>query len=215
MKPRNLTGNRFGRLTVIGRVGVTRDRAVLWECVCLCGGNTVVSSSRLFLGTTRSCGCLIGESAKQRFTKHGKKRTRAYSIWRGMKQRCSYKNHVEYIRYGARGITVCKEWGDFRNFYADMGDPPPGASIDRIDSTKGYCKTNCRWVTAKEQQRNKSNNRYLTHRGETKLMVVWAEESGLTRSQLKDRIDKLGWSVEKALLTPVLRQKGNGRKYEA
>lgn len=91
-----------------------------------------------------------------RFTeKHGKSRTRMYKAWTGMLQRCNNPNSVEYSRYGGSGITVCERWHDFANFYADMGERPPGMTLDRIDSAGNYCKSNCRWATVAEQLANR------------------------------------------------------------
>lgn len=137
---------------------------------------------------------------------HGKTGTRVYQIWYGMKQRCHYVKHIEYHRYGAKGIRVCDEWHGFESFYKDMGDPPDGMTLDRIDGNKDYCKDNCRWATTKEQSRNrKSFCHFITHNGKTKTLTEWAEEMGMPRERLKDRIVKLKWSPERALTTPKLR----------
>lgn len=86
---------------------------------------------------------------------HGKRGSKAYEVWDNMKQRCLNKNNTRYHDYGGRGITVCARWMKFINFYKDMGDPPRGKQLDRINNDKGYCKKNCRWSTRKEQGLNK------------------------------------------------------------
>lgn len=91
-----------------------------------------------------------------RYEKHVQKDKRTYTIWKLMKARCTGKYSTSYARYGARGITVCKEWADsFDAFVSDMGNSPYGMQIDRIDNEKGYCKENCRWVTPAENSRNR------------------------------------------------------------
>jgi len=98
---------------------------------------------------------------------HRMKGTSIYDAWRGMRYRCTNRNHKYYADYGGRGITVCDEWlHSFENFYRDMGDKPKGLSLDRIDNDKGYCKENCRWSTAKEQTNNKRNTVYVVYKGE-------------------------------------------------
>jgi hypothetical protein len=110
--------------------------------------------------------------------KHGKRHTRAYSIWTGVKNRCQNPNEPAYPRYGGRGITLCEAWQDFRQFYADMGDPPAGHSIERVDNNKGYEPGNCIWATRKVQNRNKRGLLYITINGETKPLAAWVESIG-------------------------------------
>jgi hypothetical protein len=110
--------------------------------------------------------------------KHGKKDTRAYNIWAGIKSRCQNPNEPAYKNYGGRGITLCSRWQDFRNFYADMGDPPEGRSIERVDNSRGYEPGNCVWATRSEQNRNKRGLRYITIDGETLPLAAWVERIG-------------------------------------
>ncbi len=121
-----------------------------------------------------------------------------------MIERCENPNANRFARYGGRGIKPCKEWREsFEAFALDMGEPPDGFSLERIDNEKGYTKDNCRWASAKEQALNRSSNVRLTFRGETKTISEWAESLGMKFDTLQSRITYYGWSVEKALTTPV------------
>ena len=134
-----------------------------------------------------------------RNTTHGLHKTRENAIWREMKQRCSNPKHKKYPQYGGRGIKVCPEWESFERFYADMGPRPSDShSIDRIDNDGDYELANCRWSTRSEQQRNKRNNRLMTHQGKTQPLSVWAKEIGINQNTLRYRI-QAGWSDERAL----------------
>jgi hypothetical protein len=148
MKLIDLTGKRFGRWVVLSiHPKRTRSGGVFWACRCSCGTKRIVRGSHLWRSLTKSCGCLVKT--------HGMSRTRVHNIWKSMRQRCSNPNHVAYANYGGRGITVCERWQAFLNFYADMGDPPPGLSIDRINNDSGYESSNCKWPSRSEQCRNR------------------------------------------------------------
>jgi hypothetical protein len=151
----DLTGQRFGRLVVSGQDGKTRSGGYAWACVCDCGNRKTVSSSNLRRSLIKSCGCL--QAANRLFHGHSTRthRTRAYTCWSHMKSRCSNEKHPQYEDYGARGISVCERWMDFPNFLADMGEPQPGLSIDRINNDGNYEPGNCRWATQSEQNANR------------------------------------------------------------
>ncbi len=142
----DLTGKRFGMLVV-----VKRDYRFIWLCQCDCGTVCRVRSYNLCNGNTKSCGC---QRVKHRHTTHTTV-SPTYSVWRSMIQRCTNTKVNSYKLYGGRGITVCERWSDFSNFVADMGERPPGLSLDRRDNDKGYSKANCRWATAAEQTANR------------------------------------------------------------
>lgn len=140
--------------------------------------------------------------------KHGMYKSRIYKIWESMKLRCYSVHQTAYKDYGGRGITVCTEWlNDFMMFYnwAISNGYNDRLTLDRIDVNGNYEPLNCRWLTMKEQTRNKRNNRFLTYNGLTKCIVDWANETGIDRRTLTKRIDVLGWTVEKALNTPIKR----------
>lgn len=166
---KDLTGQKFGRLTAVKIVGRAPSRHVLWECQCECGKVCITSSNSLLMGKTQSCGCLFKELLIKRDTKHGMSYTRLHEIWRRMKQRCSNPKTKEYQHYGGRGIRVCDEWNnDFEAFatWALNNDFQENAkrgdcTIDRIDVNGNYEPSNCRWVSQKVQCNNKRNNKVL------------------------------------------------------
>lgn len=165
----NLKGQRFGRLIAKQYVGKEKHNRALWLCSCDCGKEIVVPSYRLKQGHTKSCGCLAKEIAKTRTKTHGKAGTRLYRIWNYMKSRCCYNRDPNYVRYGARGITVCDEWKNdytaFERWALEKGYNDT-LSIDRIDVNGNYEPSNCRWATAKEQADNRRTNVRISYNGE-------------------------------------------------
>lgn len=197
-----LIGTRWGRLVVLS-VG-ERTSHVHLNCVCDCGNTCSPTASSLHLGKTRSCGCLKRDicSAKQKIqaTTHGRSNTRTFKSWMSMRQRCYLPTIAAYARYGGRGIRVCERWNSFANFLADMGERPPGTSIERCDNDKGYEPANCRWATSREQSINKSSNRLVTAFGETKPVVLWTADPrcAVSRSTLCNRLRRK-WPVADAI----------------
>lgn len=199
---KNLTGQKFHRLRVIGFVGMNSHKSATWECKCDCGNVVNMVGDAIKRGHTKSCGCATVELIIERVTKHGGIRTEAYKSWIKMNARCHNSGSTSYRNYGARGINVCDRWANFGNFINDMGERPPGHSLDRIDNSKGYSPENCRWATRKEQNRNKRGNRMITYKGETLPLVVWAERFEIKYVTLVRRL-VLGWTVNEALETPI------------
>lgn len=193
----DLTGNKYGLLTVLGEGGRTKDKMKLWRCKCNCGNEVLVSTSNLKKGHTQSCGCLH----EKVLTKHGMCNTRLYRIWNNVKQRCTNPKKPAYKNYGGRGITVCEEWSkDFLNFYtwAMNNGYAEDLELDRIDNDKGYDPDNCRWVTHTENNRNKRSNHYLTYQGKTLTLKEWQEVTGIPYQEIRRRLET-GKTIKEAL----------------
>lgn len=161
----DLTGKKFGRLTVVGRAPKLQSSpAVRWNVKCDCGIEKVVNSQKLRLGETRSCGCLkrdtMSRVMKAYHTTHGGSYTKLYNIWHSMRKRCLCKTDKNFSGYGGRGIKICARWEDFSKFRDDMGFPPKGMLLDRINNDGNYEPSNCRWTDAKTS----SNNRRSRYR---------------------------------------------------
>lgn len=205
-----LPGTRFSRWIVIGETFSDKKGNSRVLCRCECGTTRDVSCNLLVKGGSLSCGCyqrqVVSEICKVIRRTHGKTGSRVYGKWVSMLTRCYNPAEKCYPNYGGRGITVCDEWRDFKNFYTDMGDPGDGMSLDRIDPNGNYEPSNCRWLSMSAQARNKRNNRKLTVNGVTKISVEWAEETGIPCALINARIDRLGWSEEKAITTPVTKR---------
>ena len=153
----DLTGKRFGKLTVIAYAGKSKKREYLWHCKCDCGKETISRGYHLMSGHCKSCGCTRGRTHKT----HGLSNHQLYHTWSSMKQRCTNPKVPEFNAYGGRGIKVCDEWThDFKAFYdwAMANGYDPKLSIDRIDNDKGYSPDNCRWATMEQQI---ANRRYV------------------------------------------------------
>jgi hypothetical protein len=156
----DLTGQRFGRWTVVGLYAKRYRRHSLWRCICDCGKTGLTLTSNLRRGS-RSCGCLKTERAKAcrnpLIRDVNGRRTPEYQTWTSMLARVRAANPKDRraLDYGLRGITVCKRWLKFENFRKDMGLRPPGTSLDRKNNDGPYCKQNCRWATDSQQISNR------------------------------------------------------------
>jgi len=202
MKPQNLTGNVYNRLTVLKQ----EARHVLpsgWPKAkyfvrCECGKEFSIFATSLTSGKAQSCGCLSKELLSERFKTHGLSKTQIRGVWSAMLERCRNKRHKQYMNYGGRGITVCERWYDLANFVADMGERPKGLTLDRVDNNKGYSHENCRWATKLEQARNTRGNRLFTINGVTKCLSAWCGEYKIHKCTVRGRLTA-GWPIELAL----------------
>lgn len=181
---KNLTGIKFGYLTVTG-YAFTKNKRAYWSCICQCGANKSILGKNLLNGLTVSCGCYNRSLTASRNYVHGMRYTSEYSIWKDMKKRCYNENHWAYSYYGGRGIKVCEEWlNDFMCFYNDMGSRPKGLTIDRIDNNGDYSKENCKWSTRLEQSNNRSDTIKLEFGGGLKTLTQISEITGISRDKL-------------------------------
>jgi hypothetical protein len=207
----DLTGQKFGRLTVAGQTEKNKHKQTCWICKCDCGTEIRASTADLRRLHTQSCGCLQSEKVTLRNFKHGHSvsgGSKTFTSWRGMVDRCTNKQHKFFMDYGGRGITVCDEWLlDFRNFLEDMGERPEGQTLERKNNEKGYSKDNCRWATRKEQGNNKRNNVLLAWGGKTLTLQQLAENIGISPSTLFARLYRHKWSLSDAVTTPVATRK--------
>ena len=204
---KNLTGYKFGRLTVREWHGKNKQQSNMWLCECECGNKVVVRTADLNNGHTKSCGCFANDNFRGVITKHGKRNTRLYSIWANMRNRCNNPNAKRYEQYGGRGITICEEWDRFEAFYewALANGYSDSLTIDRIDNNKGYSPENCRWASASEQNSNTRRNHLITYNNKTQTMAQWAQEIGIPQRTLESRLNRSHWSIERALTTPSKR----------
>ena len=163
-----------------------------WVCQCECGTIKVISRSGLTSGDNISCGCYHREHLNDYGKTHGMSHTKIYKKWKAMIQRCTNPNADHYYLYGARGITVCKEWSDdFYTFYnwAIEHGYQDDLSIDRIDNNKGYCPENCRWITLQQQANNRRCNHYITFNGVTKTLSQWSRLLNVNIGTLHYRVE--------------------------
>ena len=203
-------GEKYNKFTVLEDLGIfikdgTKNPIHYVLCLCECGKTDIVALNGLRTGGVKSCGCYHSEELSLRNTKHGMSKTRLYSIWCDIKDRCENKNKDCYKNYGGRGIQICDEWkADFMNFYnwaMDNGYNDK-LTIERINVDGNYCPENCKWATMLEQANNKTNTFYLTYKNETKPLRYWSDKTGIPPRTLYRRY-RLGWKVEDIIEKPL------------
>lgn len=207
----NLVGDRFDRLVVISRVENSSKGHPRWACRCDCGQEVTVEGASLRGAHTKSCGCKKRENAHS--ITHGKSKTVEYQIWRGMISRCENPKVERFPSYGGDGITVCRRWrhGDdrktgFEYFIADMGERPPGGTLERKDPTANYEPSNTRWATSLEQANNKRNTRWVLYRGvRMSLCDAVRAAGGVIHYEAAAVRIKTGRTVDRAVETPSSR----------
>jgi len=200
-------GTRFARLTVISSAPPIKYGEITYYrvwCLCDCGNTAIAAESWLRHGRMKSCGCLSKERLQEGRFKHGQctiKTSATYRVWSAMVQRCTNAKNHAFKYYGGRGITICKTWLAFVNFLRDMGEKPPGLTLERVDNSAGYSKTNCKWATRKAQQRNRRGNRIIHFDGFTGCLTEVCERFGVDRKIVGYRLDA-GWTTPDAILLP-------------
>lgn len=226
-KMADLTGNKYGRLTVQGLSGKKgKHNRTYWACVCDCGNKVNVSHDRLTTGQTKSCGCLKVEMATSRIIhynqEHNQKgenrkfpkcRIRIRQIYRHILDRCYKEDDPQYKNYGARGIAVCEEWkNNFENFYkwSLCTGYKDSLTIDRIDVNGNYCPENCRWASMEAQANNKTNNVRIAYKEKQYTIAEFSKIIGIKTATMWNRY-KSGWSVEE-MSNPMLYPRRGRRK---
>lgn len=204
----DMTGQRFGRWTVLGCAGCDKHKQAMWLCRCGCGKELIVVGYNLRRGKSQGCRSCAA-------TTHGENKTKLYRVWVDMRKRCYNKNSSGYKYYGGRGVSVCKEWAayyeTFRDWALENGYRRK-LTIDRINNGGNYEPNNCRFVTMKQQQRNKRSNRLIAINGIKRTIAEWAEIAGVKYATLWDRVNR-GWCEER-LLAPLRGGNPGGRQLE-
>lgn len=195
-----------------------------WDCQCDCG--KIVSRTTYSLTNKKlknpSCGCNRVKCAKENFTKHGGSKDRLYRVWASIKDRCTRENNKYYYIYGARGVSICKEWeNDYSSFkewsYANGYNENAEymqCTIDRIDVNGDYCPENCRWVNLNIQSNNKRNNIIIEYNSETHTLTEWSRILNIKLGVLRKRLFGLNWSIEEAFTIPVSKKKIRYNKHK-
>ena len=199
---KDMTGMKFGKLTVISLDHKDKRGECKWLCRCDCGNEKIVSGNKLRSGNTKSCGCYQkAVRGKFRIT-HGMTDSKLYVIWCNMKSRCGNEKNNMYYRYGGRGIQVYPEWENSFDIFAEWAKATgykEGLSIERINIDEGYSPENCRWITKREQYLNRSDSHLVTAFGKTQTIKEWADETGIKYDTIERRINQYGYTPEEAL----------------
>lgn len=205
-------GKRYGRLTVVSFINISVNKQgqnhPVYSCLCDCGKRIEVKKVNLRRTTkpVRSCGCLHVDTASvqgKANATHGLSKSRLYSTWRGIIDRCENRNSHFFHRYGGRGITVYPAWrNDFESFRIFVGERPSDAySIDRIDNNGNYEPGNIRWAD-KITQANNRDVKIISLAGLSISLPAWCRYLGVEYKRVHHRMHVLKWSFEKSISTP-------------
>ena len=197
---KDISNNRYGRLTAIERVANDKYGHSQWLCRCDCGNQIVVLKSSLESGRTRSCGCYYGETRRTCATTHGQSSTRLFHIWANIIDRCRNSKRKDWNYYGGKGVRVCEEWKTFEKFaeWAHKSGYKEDLTIDRIDTNGNYEPMNCRWVNRFAQMNNTTRNHLIECNGETHTIAEWSRINGTPLSTIFYRL-KRGYSEQEAI----------------
>lgn len=207
----DITGQRFGKLTVIKKAKSDKRGEAKWLCKCDCGNITIVLSSHIRNYRIRSCGCLFQKNKFLYNSKYGNLENyqRLYNIYNGMRARCYNINCSSYKYYGGRGIKICNEWlEDFFKFmqWSISNGYKDDLSIDRIDVNGNYEPSNCRWITMEEQENNKRDNIFIKYKNEIKTLKQWSKILKIPYGTVYNRYSKK-FNVDDILSIEDLRSK--------
>lgn len=208
-RSKDLSGQRFGRLTAVERLGSTRQGTVVWRCICTCGNECAARTGHLTAKAIVSCGCYQRTHA----ITHGMSSSDEYQVWASMKDRCLLPSSGGWELYGGRGITVCAEWcgpEGFQRFYECLGPRPSKQySLERINVDGNYEPSNCKWGTVREQGENKRNSRYIEIDGILKTARGWSDISGIDPHTITGRV-RSGWPPREAVYLPTMSRIAKG-----
>jgi hypothetical protein len=200
---KDLTGQKFNYLTVIEHAGKNDINKHLYLCKCDCGNTTITVGESIKSGNTKSCGCMRKQMIVDKNFKHGYAKQPMYNVWCTVKDRCLNPNNKSYANYGGRGICLSKDWDDYKNFHRDMSFTyKHGLTLERVDNEKGYSKDNCVWASRITQCNNTRRNHLIEYEGKILTVSQMSREYNMKPYIVQKRISS-GWSIEKALLTPI------------
>lgn len=206
---KDLTGERFGRLTVIERAGSNKHNNSLWLCECDCGNRVTKSSNLLRNGKLPSCGCDRSLYARSGKVKHGMYGTKIYLVWQAMKERAAV---LSKQRGCHASDLVCDRWRDLKSFHEDVGEAPESGQFTLIEKTGRYEPGNVHWVTKKAAANNRKSNRIIEVEGQRMTISQAAERFGVRYATLVVRLNRLHMSPSEAVSRPVRKWAGKEKK---
>lgn len=207
-------GRKYNRLTVVENLPCEKGKA-LCRFKCECGNYIVARVANVVNGRTKSCGCAALEHAHDMNFRHGRSKERLYYVWAMMRRRCNSPENPAFKNYGARGISVCRAWGNYVVFrrWAYAHGYKCGLTIDRINVNKGYSPDNCRWVAPAEQARNQRRTVWVMTDIGRMCMAAAARHYGIVSGGTAyTRMRKLQWDAYRAVTTPSQRKHNNKKE---